>query len=311
MAIQQPAAIAAKPKKLSVLLAGYPGIGKSTLALSAPAPLHIDTDLGIDRVPAPYRKPFVQPRDYDELKSDLVPDNLRDFETLVFDTGGQLFKLISRWAVKKDSKYGQRDGSLSLKGYGFVGHEFETLVNYCRYELQKHVVFVFHAKEDKDGDATRLRILIEGQTKDNIWQPIDLGGFVEIYNNARFLGLQNCERYFAKGGHGVTGQLPIPELRDGAPNDFLTRLFERYNANIAAETNGAEDEKAAYTTAMLTGLAIIGKIQTADDANAATEALNAIENALTSRDELRAAMNKKLNQLGLKYDKAAGVYVTV
>jgi hypothetical protein len=52
MAIQQPAAIAAKPKKLSVLIAGYPGIGKSTMALSAPKPLHIDTDLGIERVPA-------------------------------------------------------------------------------------------------------------------------------------------------------------------------------------------------------------------------------------------------------------------
>jgi hypothetical protein len=164
MAILQPAAIAAKPKKLSMLIAGYPGIGKSTLAMSAPKPLHIDTDLGIDRIPAQYRKPFIQPQSYDELRADLVPENLADFETLVFDTGGQLFKLISRYAVKKDSKLGQRDGSLSLKGYGFVGREFENLVNYARYELQKHVVFVFHAKEDKDGDNTRLRILIEGQT---------------------------------------------------------------------------------------------------------------------------------------------------
>ena len=37
-------------KKIRMLLAGPPGIGKSTLAMSAPAPLLIDTDGGFDRV---------------------------------------------------------------------------------------------------------------------------------------------------------------------------------------------------------------------------------------------------------------------
>ena len=164
-----------------MLIAGYPGIGKTTLALSAPRPLHIDCDFGLDRVEARYRVPFIQPQSYDELLADLVPKNLRDFETLVFDTGGQLLTLMSLWAMKKDPKYGQRDGTLSLKGYGFVGKEFMRLMDYCFYELKKHIVMVFHAVEEKDGDNTRLRIKVEGQTKNNV----GTYGLGRVHGNAR------------------------------------------------------------------------------------------------------------------------------
>ena len=163
-------------KKIRILIAGYPGIGKSTLALSAPKPLHIDIDHGIDRIEPRYRADYIQPKTYDEVLEDLVPENLTDYDTLVFDTGGKLISLMSLWAIKKDPKYGQRDGSLSLKGYGFVGKEFTRLMDYCFYELKKHIVMVFHAIEDKDGDQTRLRIKVEGQTKNNVWETQDLGG---------------------------------------------------------------------------------------------------------------------------------------
>ena len=186
-------------KKIRMLIAGYPGIGKSTLALSAPNPLHIDVDFGIDRIEPRYRKAYIQPSSYDEILEDLTPENVKDFDTLVFDTGGKLISLMSLWAIKKDLKYGQRDGSLSLKGYGFVGKEFVRLMDYCFYELQKNIVIVFHATEEKDGDNTRLRIKVEGQTKNNVWEPMDLGGFVEMYGNDRTIGFSNCERYFAKG----------------------------------------------------------------------------------------------------------------
>ena len=178
--IRNPNDIQEGAKKIRMLIAGYPGIGKSTLALSAPNPLHIDVDFGIDRIEPRYRKPYIQPQSYDEILGDLTPINLQDFDTLVFDTGGKLISLMSLWAIKKDPKYGQRDGSLSLKGYGFVGKEFVRLMDYCFYELQKNIVIVFHATEEKDGDNTRLRIKVEGQTKNNVWEPMDLGGFVEM-----------------------------------------------------------------------------------------------------------------------------------
>ena len=45
--IRNPNDIQDGAKKIRMLIAGYPGIGKSTLALSAPRPLHIDCDFGI------------------------------------------------------------------------------------------------------------------------------------------------------------------------------------------------------------------------------------------------------------------------
>ena len=307
--IRNPNEILEKEKKIRILIAGYPGIGKSTLALSAPNPLHIDVDFGIDRIEPRYRKPFIQPQSYDEILEDLVPSKLKDFDTLVFDTGGKLISLMSLWAIKKDPKYGQRDGSLSLKGYGFVGKEFVRLMDYCFYELNKHIVMVFHALEEKDGDNTRLRIKVEGQTKNNVWEPMDLGGFMEMYGNDRTIGFSNCERYFAKGTRGIKGVMKIPELSPSTPNDFLTRLFEQYNALAAKEIAETQKEQDAYEVAIAQGQEIIASMTDVESANAAIPKMKTIKHALTSKQEVNVAFNAKIAELGLVYDKTIKKYV--
>lgn len=306
--IRNPNEIQEGTKKIRMLIAGYPGIGKSTLALSAPRPLHIDVDFGIDRIEPRYRKPYIQPKSYDEILEDLTPLNVKDFDTLVFDTGGKLISLMSQWAIKKDVKYGQRDGSLSLKGYGFIGREFQRLMDYCFYELDKHIVVVFHAIEEKDGDNTRLRIKVEGQTKNNVWEPMDLGGFVEIQGNNRTIGFSNCERYFAKGTRGIHGVWQVPELGPDKPNDFLTRLFAQYNALSAAEVAQNAEEQEAYEAAMAEGREIVAGITDADSANAAMSKIKAVNHALTSKKEVNAAFNAKIKELGLFYDKVLKKY---
>ena len=306
--IRNPNEIQEGAKKIRMLIAGYPGIGKSTLALSAPNPLHIDVDFGIDRIEPRYRKAYIQPQSYDEILGDLTPINLQNYDTLVFDTGGKLISLMSLWAIKKDPKYGQRDGSLSLKGYGFVGKEFVRLMDYCFYELQKNIVIVFHATEEKDGDNTRLRIKVEGQTKNNVWEPMDLGGFVEIQGNNRTIGFSNCERYFAKGTRGIHGVWQVPELGPDKPNDFLTRLFAQYNALSAAEVAQNAEEQEAYEAAMAEGREIVAGITDADSANAAMSKIKAVNHALTSKKEVNAAFNAKIKELGLFYDKVLKKY---
>ena len=307
--IRNPNDIQEGAKKIRMLIAGYPGIGKSTLALSAPNPLHIDVDFGIDRIEPRYRKPYIQPQSYDEILGDLTPINLQDFDTLVFDTGGKLISLMSLWAIKKDPKYGQRDGSLSLKGYGFVGKEFVRLMDYCFYELQKNIVIVFHATEEKDGDNTRLRIKVEGQTKNNVWEPMDLGGFVEMYGNDRTIGFSNCERYFAKGTRGIHGVYKIPALGPGSQNDFLTKLFEEYNSKAAEEVAANAKENEAYEQVMQEGSKIIAGIKDADTVNAAMQPFKNLQHHLTSSRELNAMWKAKIAALGLVFDSTEVKYV--
>lgn len=307
--IRQPSETQTKAKKIRMLIAGYPGIGKTTLGLSAPRALHIDIDFGIDRIEPLYRRPYIQPQTYQELLDDLIPANLVDLDTLVFDTGGKLLDLMKPWAIKNDPKNGKRDGSLSLQGYGAVGREFTRLMDYCFYELDKHIVVLFHAVEDKDGDNTRLRLMIEGGTKNTVWIPMDLGGFLEMQGNNRTLGLSNCERYFAKGTRGINGILKIPELTDGAPNDFLARLFDQYEKKSENDAAVLSAEKKHYEIAMKKGKAIIDEIIDAQSANGQMAAFKALSHALTSQRELKVLWNRRVKECGVTFSTEQKCYV--
>lgn len=306
--IRKPDEIQNVEKKIRILIAGYPGIGKSTLGLSAPRALHIDIDFGIDRIEPQYRRDYIQPASYQEVLDDLKPENLADYDSLVFDTGGKLIDLMKPWAIKSDPKNGKRDGSLSLQGYGVVGREFVRLMDYCFYELHKHVVVIFHAVEEKDGENTRLRLMVEGQTKNNVWIPMDLGGFVEMFGNDRTLGLSNCERYYAKGTRGINGVHKIPALEAGRANDFLTKLFDQYNQKSAAELESLKEQEAAYERVMEEGQNIIGQVADAYSANNMAKAMAKLKHALTSKDEIGDLWKEKIAELGLTFDKKTKLY---
>lgn len=306
--IKKPNEVVSKTKKIRILIAGFPGIGKTSLGLSAPKPLLIDADRGIDRVQAKNRTDFIQPETYDELLQDLKSD-LSDYETLVFDTGGKLLDLMKPYVIRQDSKNGQKDGStLSMKGYGAVGKEFQRLMDYAFYTLDKNVVVIFHAKEDKDGEAIKLRILVEGATKDNVWQPMDLGGFMEMYNNKRTIGFSNCERYFAKGTHGVNGIIELPDLNDpSVPNTFLTDLFKKVNDNILSEQKYYEEQKEKYEKVMKEITPIIEKM-TIDTLDEVTEKMKSVEHILTSEKELKFKFKQKLTELNIVWNPETKKY---
>lgn len=307
--IKRPDEVVQTTKKIRMIIAGFPGIGKTTLGLSAPKPLLIDVDRGIDRVQAKNRKDFTQPITYEELLQDLKSD-LSSYETLVFDTGGKLLDLMKPYVIKQDSKNGQKDGTtLSIKGYGAVGKEFQRLMDYAYYNLNKNVVVLFHAKEDKDGEATKLRILVEGSTKDNVWQPMDLGGFMEMYNGKRTIGFDNCERYYAKGTHGVKGVIDLPDLDNpNIPNDFLNKLFEKVNQSIREEATYFEEQKKNYEKVMSeVGNSI--ENMTEENIDSVMEILKTAKHVLTSEKELRFMFKKKIESLGMVWDFDKRKYV--
>lgn len=322
--IVKPEKLTFADKKVRILLAGFPGIGKTTLALSAPKPLYIDVDLSAERINRDVLNQAVgvaQPRDYKELRQDLgigcsemelqaVRNNLADYESIVVDTGGKLLAIMGQYGKSIEPKYGQRDGSLSLKGYGWLGKEFQRFLDHIIYQLDKHIVIVFHAVEEKDGDDVKLRIKAEGSSKNSVWEVMDLGGFMEMRGTQRTIGFSNCERYFAKGTRGVHGIFPVPELTPGTPNDFLAKLFEKYNAVSAQEAEKAAEDKAAYDAAMTEGYQIIATVVDADTATAALHKIKAIQHALTSEKELGVAFNTQVKALDLMWDKVLKQYTT-
>lgn len=304
--IKKPSEIVNVENKFRVLVAGYPGIGKTTLGLSAPKPLLIDVDFGINRVMASARKDFIQPESYEELLNDLKGD-LTDYETIVVDTGGKLLDLMKAYVIKNDIKNAKKDGSLSLQGYGAVGREFTRFMNYIYYELRKHCVIIFHAVEEKQDEETKLRILVEGSTKNTVWQNIELGGFIEMRGDKKTIGFNNCERYFAKSSFGIKGLYQIPELNETTKNDFLTQLFEKANTNIQEESKIFEQERAEYEKVISTYSPLIEKM-TPETVEDVSEKLKVAEHKLTSKKELSAKFSKKLKDLNMQYNKETGKY---
>lgn len=309
MAIKKANELIKESSKFRVLIAGFPGIGKTTLALSSPKPLLIDVDMGINRTMASVRTDFIQPENYDELLNDLKSD-LSDYETLVIDTGGKLLELMKAYVIKNDVKNAKRDGNLSLQGYGAVAREFTRFMNICYFDLKKNVVITFHATEEKDNEDTKLRIMIEGSSKNTVWQNIEIGGFMEMRGNKKTIGFDNCERYFAKSSFGVKGVMEIPELDLTSNNDFLTKLFELANGNIQNEAIYFEEQKEEYEALMNEITPIINEMigETIDEVSNTMKDLNHV---LTSEKELKHLFKNKLDELGYKWNFEAKKYEKV
>lgn len=309
MAIKKASELVKESSKFRVLIAGFPGIGKTTLALSSPKPLLIDVDMGINRTMASVRTDFIQPVSYDELLKDLKSD-LSDYETLVIDTGGKLLELMKAYVIKNDVKNAKRDGNLSLQGYGAVAREFTKFMNMCYFDLRKHVVITFHATEERDNEDTKLRILIEGSSKNTVWQNVEIGGFMEMRGNKKTIGFENCERYFAKSSFGIGGVMEVPELELSSTNDFLTKLFDKANQNIQDESLYFEEQKKEYETLMSEITPIINEMigETIDEVSNTMKDLNHV---LTSEKELKHLFKNKLDELGYKWNFEAKKYEKV
>lgn len=299
--IRKPAEMINTENRFRVLIAGYPGIGKTTLGLSAPKPLLIDVDFGINRTMASVRKDYIQPESYDELLNDLKGD-LKDYETIVIDTGGKLLDLMKAYVIKNDIKNAKKDGTLSLQGYGAVGREFSRFMNYIYFELRKHCVIIFHAVEEKQDEETKLRILVEGSTKNTVWQNVELGGFIEMRGNKKTIGFDNCERYFAKSSFGIKGNYTIPELEGTQANDFLTKLFEQANKNIQEESKVFEEERKQYQEIMDTLNPTIESM-TIENVNEVMEIIKTAPHILTVEKEAKAHFTKKIKELNLVWNK--------
>jgi len=289
-------------KKVSMIISGVPGIGKTTLALSSPKPLLIDLDGGISRVEAVYRKDVLIANNYEELMDDLHSD-LSEYETIVIDTGGKLLEMLKPVVIKDSPKNAKTDGSLSLQGYGAVKRKFSDFVNFVR-GLNKHLIIVFHASEVQlANDIVGLRIRIEGSSRDEVWDDMDLGGFIEMQGKNRTISFANCERFYAKGTHQINGTFLIPILDGKMKNTFLTNLFSKY----LNELNKGVKEQEEYTKIMEKYTSVINQISNVEELNNAYNKIKSI-NVLTAKDELLASLKAKVKEFNCKYNKGSDVF---
>lgn len=310
MAVYEPEQMDFSEKKFSMIVAGAPGTGKTTLAMSAPDPILVDLDKGVSRIKAAHRHTTIVCDDYEELLKDMQSDAVRRAKTIVIDTGGSLVTYLQDWAMRDNPTLNrQKNGAISLKGFGAVKNEFVRFTNMLQYTMDKNIIYIFHTVEEKDGDVVKQRLMCEGAARNIVWQPCDLGCQLQIIGDKRFIGFGPDEHYFAKRCYGISGLVEIPNLDNGAPNDVLSRLFTQARQNIAQEAAAYKAEEPAYLSAMDAGRAIVEGVVDGETAQAAGGKIKQIVHALTSEKEIRAMLSARIKELGLKWDKGAGAYV--
>ena len=302
MAIKQPSQMDFSEKTFTMIISGSPGIGKTTLALSAPDPILFDLDRGIARVRAEHRRVTSEAETYEELLSDMESREYKAAKTVILDTGGSLIQLMQPWAKKQEPK-AARDGRAM---FGVIKREFDRLTHQIRAVDQKNCIIIFHTTEQQKGEVITQRLSCEGSVKDIVWTPADLGCYMYVMGKNRLLGFTPTEEYFAKSCFGISGIKNVSELKDGEKNNYLTRLFKEARDNIEKETTKVRQQ---YEAVMNAGSGIISSVETLEDLNAAAAQLGKLEHSLTSKQELGKMLNDKASELGAKYSKEDKAYV--
>ena len=304
--IKKPEEMDFSDKNIIMIIAGLPGTGKTTTALSAPDVLLLDADEGIVRVKPEHRRDSSLCKKYEELLDD-VKNAEGNYKTIVVDTAGALIEMMKDWAIRTEPSASKKSGGFSQQGYGIIKTEFLRLSAELRRKF--NVVFLFHATKDKQEDTVFYDIICEGSAKNLVWQPADLGAYMFIQNGERYLGFTPTENYNAKSAYGIRGLIKVPELKDGDKNEFLTALFAKVKENISAESKVLRAQQEIYETAIASGNTILAAIANPEDALPALDAVRSLEHALTSKKELEAAFKELMKNNGWIYSKEAKSYV--
>lgn len=293
-------------KHLIMIISGLPGTGKTTLALSAPDVLLIDTDEGMARVNPAHRKDASICKTYEEVLADIKSAEGK-YKTIVIDTCGALIEYLKDWAMRTDPKASKKDGGFSLQGYGIIKSEFIRLSAELRKKF--NVVYLFHENMTKVDESVFYELVVEGSTRTLVYQPADLAAHLFIQTGKRYLGFTPTENYSAKSAYGIKGLVEVPELKEGEPNVFLSTLFDRVRSNLAKEAETLDKEKETYGRAMADASDIVNAVKDPEDVLPASEKIKKLKHGLTSQAEGLAMLKKKVDDLGIVWDKATKTYV--
>ena len=308
MAIVKPENMDFSDKNITMIISGLPGVGKTTLALSAPDAVLVDFDEGLPRVKAEHRKDSIIGSSYKGFLDDLKAV-YSSYKTIVIDTGGAMIEAMKEWAEsEREAEVTTTRGNVDQrKVFGVVKSEFLRLSRELRQKL--NVIYLFHESKDKENDELFYALVCEGSVRTLVWQPADLGAHLFIQNGERYLGFTPTAQYSAKSAYGIKGLIKVPELKDGDKNDFLTRLFAQVKANLEAESESLKPQQEAYDAAMDRGSYIVATLDEPEKAIEALNAIRALPHGLTSLKELEADFKARVKEMGWTYDKATKQYV--
>ena len=295
---------------IKMLVYGQPGMGKSTLALSAPEPVMFDFDGGVNRVNKAFQCPTLQVQNWEQALSAL--DELQNgevsFQTIVIDTAGKMLDFMSDYIMRNDSKMKMRDGSLALKGYGARKVMFIDFLKRVAL-MGKNIVFVAHEKEDKDGDTRIVRPDMGGSSLGDLLKELDLVGYMQANGTDRAIYWSPQEKFYAKNTCNLPMWHKVPTIVNEnaeviGQNNFLSNIFASYNQYLAQQASIGND----YNDLIEQIKSDIDSITDVETANKAVERILGYTPIWDSKARANKLITAKCGELGLTYNKATKKY---
>lgn len=303
---KQPSELEVDPT-VKVLIYGQPGLGKSTLALSAPSPVLLDFDGGVKRVNGAFHCPTLQVKNWD-MVIEAIKEDLSSFKTIVIDTAGKMLDYMSVFIIKNDPKMAQRDGSLSLKGYGVRKAMFVNFLSQCSM-MGKHLVFLAHEREEKDGETRIVRPEIGGSSAGDLIKELDLVGYMQAIGNERTISWSPTEKFYAKNTCNLPPLTKVPVIIDAAgnivgQNNFLTGIFQSYQNYLKKQAAIGEEYNALLDVIREN----VDMIVDAASANEVTGMVGRLQHIWDSKLKGGLLIRDKCAALGLKLNKQTKTY---
>ncbi len=308
---KKPSELTAKPGIVAMVY-GSPGSGKSTLACSAPNAVMIDTDGGVMRINGAHQIPTLQVQNWEQIADALVEvKQTPEIESVIIDTVGKMLSFmeeyIKRTATGKKIEI-NRDGSLSLKGYGKRKQMFIDFIKGVT-TLGKNVIFVAHDKEETRGEDTVIRPEVGGSSTNDLMKELDLVGYMEMNGNIRTISFTPTDRFYAKNTCDMPGVIPIPVLIDEnkniiGDNNFFGFVISNYRNRIAE--NIANNQKLEDLKDLI--FANVEAVSDVESANNFVSWVQGLEHVYNSKAIAGRAIQKKAAELGLKLNKTTKTY---
>jgi hypothetical protein len=308
--IKKPSEIAPK-STISVLVYGEPGIGKTTIACSAPNPVLFDYDGGVQRINGAHQVPTLQPTSWEDTNAAIeeIEREMPEVQTIVIDTAGKMLTFMEDYIKVKNPKMKQFDGSLSIKGFGVRKQMFVDFINRLSM-MGKNVIFVAHEKEEKRGDEWVKRPEIGGSSAADLIKELDLVGYMRAIGKQRTIAFNPTENYYAKNTCSLPEieALPVTVDENGeavGTNNYFSLVVDKYNAFQLAKQKKTAD----YAELMDVIEGMITECKDADTLNEVLGKIGNIEHIYNSKLIAGRMLNKKASELGFKFDKLTKHYV--
>lgn len=311
--IRRPSELVVKPT-LAMLIYGQPGIGKTTLACSAPDPVLFDCDGGVTRINGAHMVPTLQVEKWEDIDAALKEiEGSQDYRTIVIDTCGKLLAFMEGYIKSTDTKktLSDRSGGLTLKGYGARKQMFINFINRVRL-TGRSLVFVAHEQEQKRGEDTVLRPEIGGSSVNDLIKELDLVGYMEASGDGeamvRTISFNPSSRYYAKNTCNLPAVIKLPVTVDanGNPsqNDYLTRVIGDYFRRRKEDQTKVAD----FEDLMSLIDAQIEEVTDAASANSVVYNILQLQHIYNSKELASQHLSKRAKELGLVYNVTKKAY---